>query len=223
MISGSHPWRYAMTKDRTFLAYLNDPDFLYAYLPISKQASRILQGIFVIDPKHRTSLSDLRRQILAVDTFFKTESEITAVNCARYPPAKADSTVASGQVKSPRARCEDGCAVEQLMDRLNMGSNIGQGRASASEPESDGPITPPSNAVEPEVEVPEMLDGQNIGRPLRAHLPPAKPQLRILLPTFIEKRPRHRAPGPGDKPPPRRSQFLKRAVQRLKMISSSRS
>ncbi|KAJ7577450.1 kinase-like domain-containing protein [Mycena floridula] len=73
IITGSHPWAQALTSDPCFNAYLKDPEFLSQVLPISASANLILRGLFEMNPLVRTSLSTLRKQILAVDTFFAAQ------------------------------------------------------------------------------------------------------------------------------------------------------
>ncbi|KAF9076749.1 kinase-like domain-containing protein, partial [Rhodocollybia butyracea] len=70
MIAGRNPWRQATIKDDCFSAFLFDRDFLRTVLPISAQANHILKCIFHLNPLNRISIPDLRREVLAVDTFF---------------------------------------------------------------------------------------------------------------------------------------------------------
>ncbi|KAJ3799087.1 serine/threonine protein kinase, negative regulator of sexual conjugation and meiosis [Lentinula aff. detonsa] len=76
MIAGRNPWRYAMTTDDCFSAFLYNRDFLRSVLPISDQANLILKRIFHLNPFNRISIPDLRREILDVDSFFMSESEL---------------------------------------------------------------------------------------------------------------------------------------------------
>ncbi|KAJ7583339.1 kinase-like domain-containing protein [Mycena floridula] len=75
IITGQGPWEQATKTDYRFEAFLKYPDSLPRTLPMSNAASRILRGILTIDPLARTSLKELRKQIIAVDTFFWTWTE----------------------------------------------------------------------------------------------------------------------------------------------------
>ncbi|KAJ7587507.1 hypothetical protein C8J56DRAFT_1081784 [Mycena floridula] len=64
---------------------MNDPEFLFKVLIISEEASSILQGIFTPNPMSRTSLQNLRQEILSVNTFFKTEQAIAEIGSYTSP------------------------------------------------------------------------------------------------------------------------------------------
>ncbi|KAJ3824695.1 kinase-like domain-containing protein, partial [Lentinula raphanica] len=70
MIAGRNPWRHAMTTDDCFSAFLYNRDFLRTVLPISDQANSILKRVFHLNPMNRPSIPELRREILAIDSFF---------------------------------------------------------------------------------------------------------------------------------------------------------
>ncbi|KAK7060547.1 hypothetical protein VNI00_001313 [Paramarasmius palmivorus] len=92
--------------------------------------------------------------------------------------------------------------------------------SSESSGQSNGPITPATRPVNPEVEVPDLPEGQDIGQSVITHQVVAAPA-KVVEHTPA---PRHRAPsGTAPKPPPRRvgNQLFKRAVQRLKALSGS--
>lgn len=82
MIAGRNPWRYAMTTEECFANFLHNRDFLRSVLPISSQANDLLKHIFHITPRNRITIPDLRRAVLAIDTFFMSEKELALSNDA---------------------------------------------------------------------------------------------------------------------------------------------
>ncbi|KAF5390525.1 hypothetical protein D9757_002700 [Collybiopsis confluens] len=232
MIAGRNPWRYAMTTDDCFSAFLYNRDFLRTVLPISKQANNILKRIFHLNPLNRVSIKDLRKEILAVETFFMSEedlghsTDVVRTAAAYYAVPRPDGEVKE-RSKSPTVKCipcksistQDSEEVylfkrpidcpQPLPDHLQHDSDT-----SGSESESAGPITPetrPFNGVI--LEVPELSDEQLGGR---LDIQP-KPEAACVSP-------RHRAPSnTAAKPPPRRvgRQLFKKAVQLFKTLSES--
>ncbi|KAJ7593967.1 kinase-like domain-containing protein [Mycena floridula] len=73
LLTGRCPWRMAARTDVQFASFIKDPEFLYKTLSISKGVFDILRPVFAMNPLARTSLPELRKQILAVDTFWKTD------------------------------------------------------------------------------------------------------------------------------------------------------
>ncbi|KAJ7587500.1 kinase-like domain-containing protein [Mycena floridula] len=65
MLTRISPWRQALPSDKCYAALMNDPEFLFKVLIISEEASSILQGIFTPNPMSRTSLQNLRQEILS--------------------------------------------------------------------------------------------------------------------------------------------------------------
>ena len=75
MITGQNLWGKATAKDVHFIQFLMDPDFMYHASSMSCEAQSILLSLLEIDPAHRMSLSTLREEIMAVETFFRPASE----------------------------------------------------------------------------------------------------------------------------------------------------
>jgi serine/threonine protein kinase len=93
---GRNPWRQACPSDETFRAYVHNPEFLRTILPISHATNRILKGLFALEPVERMSLRELRRQVLALDTFTMTDDELrTAHSAARAAAAASRRRVPS--------------------------------------------------------------------------------------------------------------------------------
>lgn len=77
MITSRQPWSIASREDCCFSSWLEDHDFLKRMLPISDGANLIIHRIFQLEPLDRISLSDLRKEIRELDTFFLTPRELT--------------------------------------------------------------------------------------------------------------------------------------------------
>lgn len=76
LITGKHPWRTASTTDGAFSAYLHHPDFFKRLLPVSSQAETIFRSIFTVNPSQRVTLAQLRRQVVACDSFCLSGDEL---------------------------------------------------------------------------------------------------------------------------------------------------
>jgi len=75
MIANVRPWSSASPEDEVYCGYLMDRATLLDVLPLSDAAYSLLIQIFSPIPEYRPSLNDIRRQVLAMDTFFLTERE----------------------------------------------------------------------------------------------------------------------------------------------------
>jgi hypothetical protein len=80
MTTGRSPWRAAICSDDCFAAYLHDPDFLRSMLPLSKPACALIRRILVLNPLARIGLDELRAEVLSIDTFFMSKSELKKAN-----------------------------------------------------------------------------------------------------------------------------------------------
>lgn len=79
MITGLNPWGSASTSDRCFRRYVNNPECLRTYLPISKEANTILQRIFTLDPQCRITIPELREMVSETKTFYMSKEEMAAM------------------------------------------------------------------------------------------------------------------------------------------------
>ena len=71
LITGRNPWKSASSSDPTFQAYLQSPaNFLPSVLPISAEVNEILLRTLDIDWRNRISITELRRAIKGVRTFY---------------------------------------------------------------------------------------------------------------------------------------------------------
>jgi serine/threonine protein kinase len=62
--------------DEAFNHYLRNPDIIRTTHPISKSAADIIKRIFVVNPLARITLSELREEIIKLDTLFMSEEDI---------------------------------------------------------------------------------------------------------------------------------------------------
>jgi len=192
MISGRNPWRYATAKDECFAAYLHDRDFLRQVLPISPGANAILKRIFNINPLCRISLIELRREILALDTFFLVEEDVDRVparttrapseafdyssriftnrRTVAAPSNDSDTSVSSDEVyafKSPRddhaqRPHSPDVSIIHVVASITPSSSTRASGGSSSGSDSEGPITPATYPVDPAIEVPDLPEGEGL-------------------------------------------------------------
>jgi serine/threonine protein kinase len=100
LTTGRNPWKHATPKDQTFKAFIEDPDFLRSILPLSRAANDVLKRCFALDPRERITAAELRREVLTVDRFTMTKSELL-----RSPsPVRAAAKAAWGEVEKARAK-----------------------------------------------------------------------------------------------------------------------
>ena len=82
--------------------FVNNPDTLKNILPISAATHHILKGMFAIEPRDRPSLRQIRKLILAVDTFCLTEEQLrTAHSAARAAAAAVRPAVVAPAAPPP--------------------------------------------------------------------------------------------------------------------------
>ncbi|KAJ7180213.1 serine/threonine protein kinase, negative regulator of sexual conjugation and meiosis [Mycena crocata] len=76
MICGRNPWKTAEIHDECYVSYLANNDFLLNALPISPGANDLLKRCFRKHPMARPSVSQLRDEVLKLDTFFLSDEEL---------------------------------------------------------------------------------------------------------------------------------------------------
>ncbi|KAJ7591412.1 kinase-like domain-containing protein [Mycena floridula] len=91
LLTGRKPWDQAVSTDDSYANFMRDPEFLYKTLSISEAAHNILLPMFALEPLARTPLFELRKQILAVDSFWKPNMDANE-QLPYSPPPPAPST-----------------------------------------------------------------------------------------------------------------------------------
>jgi hypothetical protein len=69
-------WRSASKTDEAFNHFLRKPDIIRSTHPISKGVAEIIKRIFVVNPLARITLSELRAEIVKLDTLFMSEEDL---------------------------------------------------------------------------------------------------------------------------------------------------
>ncbi|KAJ7591070.1 kinase-like domain-containing protein [Mycena floridula] len=88
LITGLYPWSLASHTNPYFANFVEDPQFMCSRM--SESANDILRRVLNIKPQKRTSLAKLRKQILSVDTFFKTDETHQLCSASDPPPPYSD-------------------------------------------------------------------------------------------------------------------------------------
>ncbi|KAJ2930240.1 hypothetical protein H1R20_g6908, partial [Candolleomyces eurysporus] len=186
LITGRNPWRLATHDDACFTAFSKNRNFLKEVLPISRQINYLLQQVFRFPAVTRISIPELRQYIVALDTFYEvqdktaTEGDKRGAVTAPCSPNGSDDTSYSS-LDSEQYHYGDGISLDiEPSPTMHDGEpvfrshpkddfltppapptrssappsgSIGSGTDSDG---SKGPITPASNAAEPNVEVPDV-------------------------------------------------------------------
>lgn len=75
LIATVRPWHSAEDSDRDYRDYVTDRTILFDVLPVSNAAYWLILKIFSISAELRPSLAEIRKEVLALDTFFLNENE----------------------------------------------------------------------------------------------------------------------------------------------------
>lgn len=96
LVCGCLPWGKASIRDAQFTTYLyHDRDYLYHSFPISHETNEILKSIFTPDPYDRASIPELRKRILAVNSFGPGIHPGNEIYFADYEDIATDSDLSS--------------------------------------------------------------------------------------------------------------------------------
>jgi hypothetical protein len=159
MIGNTRPWKLATPEDRDYSDYLMNRDVLFDMLPISHPAYLLLRKIFSTKPEHRPSLSAIRMEVLAMDTFFLTNEE--ALGCGwvermekqmmrKMRAAREAAARLSGRSSktSSGSDCFKTCSLgSSSASRYSTGSSTSAFDSSSAE-SSESPVTPPAPVAE---------------------------------------------------------------------------
>ncbi|EMD32872.1 hypothetical protein CERSUDRAFT_22091, partial [Gelatoporia subvermispora B] len=70
LLTGCNPWGMPTYDDPDFWDFMHNPFFFYHTFDISLEANAILERLFDLDPFARISISELREEVINIETFF---------------------------------------------------------------------------------------------------------------------------------------------------------
>ncbi|KAG9006634.1 hypothetical protein FRB94_000560 [Tulasnella sp. JGI-2019a] len=160
---GRNPWKQAITTDETFHAYVADPNFLRKILPVSVQTNELLKRVFAINPQHRISIDELRKGIMAIESFTMTEEEFISAHMAvkkvvvqqNFQPVKVATpahTRANAKEKRRAAASPAQIVVRDVTIMKTPSSRNTDERSQPPSPTSKIFISPPSPIIRREEE-----------------------------------------------------------------------
>jgi serine/threonine protein kinase len=156
MIGNIRPWSLASPEDRDYNDFLVDRTILYDTLLISDAAYVLLTRIFSPRPERRPSLAQIRREVLAMDTFFPTDEEAARygwsgsiekkllrkmAKCGGMPTA---SSSPFDETSTSSGSCYSSCTSSSC----NSSGSSSSAFESISLDSEPFPVTPPAPAVE---------------------------------------------------------------------------
>jgi hypothetical protein len=158
MIANVRPWTHASPEDRDYSDYLMDRAILLDVLPVSDGTYSLLTKIFSPRPERRPSLDEIRREVLAMDTFFLTDREAAICGWADRLEKKLRRKMGNCGVPSMPSRCSDETSSASYYPPTSSSSpssashySCGSSSSafeSISLESSAAPVTPPAPAVE---------------------------------------------------------------------------
>lgn len=184
--------------------FLLEQDYLYEMLPISRGANVLLRKIFAYDSSERITLSALRKEIVALDTFFMTNDELAragqvvrdaAAYCGVHvqpiksldheggPPAENKAVVGATQrtPSGPPAPHRDDLSAASSADITESSG------PSSSVVGSEGPITPASYPVDDEDPLHKLesqLEGLDLTEMITEEKMPSAPRIVQVAQAF---------------------------------------
>ena len=158
MTSNVRPWAVASPEDRDYSDYLMDRAILLDVLPVSDGTYSLLTKIFSPRPEYRPSLDQIRREVLAMDTFFLTDREAAICGWADRLEKKLRRKMGKCGVPSKSSRCSDETSSGSYYPPTSSSSFSSSSRYSCgssssafesiSLESSPAPVTPPAPAVQ---------------------------------------------------------------------------
>jgi serine/threonine protein kinase len=152
MIANVRPWRSASPEDHDYCGYLMDRATLLDVLPVSDAAYSLLIQIFSPIPECRPSLDEIRREVLAMETFFLTEREATICGWADRLEKRLRWKMKMANCSVPSASSDETSSVLFYSTDSSASYNSSGSSSSAFESISLAsspllPVTPPAPAV----------------------------------------------------------------------------
>lgn len=154
MTSNIRPWTVASPEDRDYSDYLMDRAILLDVLPVSDGTYSLLTKIFSPRPECRPSLDDIRREVLAMDTFFLTDREASICGWADRFEKKLRRKMGKCGIASISSRCSDDTSSGSYYPPTSSSSFSTYSSGSSSSAfesisleSSSAPVTPPAPAV----------------------------------------------------------------------------
>ena len=159
MMANIRPWAFAIPDDKDFSDYLMDRAILLDILPVSDGAYSLFTKIFSPRPERRPSLNELRKEVLAMETFFLTDREAAICGWADRLEKKLRRKMGKCVIPSASSRCSDkissgshypptpSSSPSSSASRNSFGSSSSAFESISLE-SSAAPVTPPAPAVE---------------------------------------------------------------------------